>query len=80
MVMQSRIIQVIFMSVYTGGLYFNAGRQNYLDVISWYAIVGYMFFVSMDLFMQAMMPVTITFPIERLVFLKEENSKMYSLT
>lgn len=69
-VMQSRIFQVIFISIYTGGLYFNAGRADYTETIQWYAITGYLFFVSMDLFMQAMMPVTITFPAERLVFLK----------
>jgi ABC-type multidrug transport system permease subunit len=68
------------MSIYTGGLYFNDGRADYTNIIQWYAISGYLFFVSMDLFMQAMMPVTITFPQERLVFLKEENSKMYTLT
>lgn len=50
------------MSIYTGGLYFNAGRGDYKDTIQWYAIIGYLFFVSMDLFMQAMMPVTISFP------------------
>lgn len=68
------------MSIYTGGLYFNAGRQDYTSIIPWYAITGYLFFVSMDLFMQAMMPVTITFPLERIVFLKEENSRMYTLS
>ena len=61
-VMQSRIFQVIFISIYTGGLYFNAGRGNYADTIQWSAIAGYLFFVSMDLFMQAMMPVVISFP------------------
>jgi hypothetical protein len=78
--MKARILQVIFISIYTGGLYFNAGKADYTGVIQWHAITGYLFFLSMDLFMQAMMPVTITFPAERLVFLKEENSKMYTLT
>jgi ABC-type multidrug transport system ATPase subunit len=62
-VMQSRICQVIFMSIYTGGLYFNAGRKDYTNTINWYAIIGYMFFVAMDLYMQAMIPVAITFPL-----------------
>lgn len=79
MVMKSRIVQVIFVSIYTGGLYFNAGRKDYMDVINWNAITGYLFFISMDLFMQSLMPTTLTFPLERLVFLKEENSKMYTL-
>jgi hypothetical protein len=70
LVMQSRIFQVNFLAIYTAGLYFGAGRQDYNDVINWYAIVGYLFFVAMDLFMQAMLPATVTFPMERLIFTK----------
>jgi ABC-type multidrug transport system permease subunit len=27
--MQSRIVQVLFIAIFTGGLYFNIGRQSY---------------------------------------------------
>ena len=33
----------------------------------------------MDVTMQAVTPVAITFPLEHLIFLKEENSKMYTI-
>jgi len=62
-IMQSRIIQVIFISIYTGGLLFNAGRADYTDVIDWSAINGYFFFLSFCLFMQSMMPVALAFPL-----------------
>jgi len=60
--MKSRIVQILFMSIYTGGLYFSAGRVDYTNSINWFAITGYLFFISMDLFMQSLMPVALTFP------------------
>jgi len=33
----------------------------------------------MDIFFQSTMPVALVFPLERLVFQKEENAKMYNV-
>jgi hypothetical protein len=60
--MKGRILQILMMSIYTGGLYFSQGRGDYINPINWYSITGYMFFISMDLFMQSLMPVALTFP------------------
>lgn len=62
LVMKVRIIQLIFMAVFTGGLYFDAGRYDYTDVLRWNTITGYLFFALIDLFFQAMMPVALVFP------------------
>ena len=40
--------------------------------------VGVLFFLVMSSFMGALNPVMIQFPAEREVFLREENSKLYS--
>jgi ABC-type multidrug transport system permease subunit len=76
---KSRFIQILYLTIYIGGLYFNAGRKDYTDRISWITITGFLFFVTLDILFQAMMPIALVFPSERAVFLKEENSKMYGV-
>jgi len=73
---KGRIAQTIFMALLTGFLYFNLS-DNYDDV---YNRNGAFFFITMNQFMSSMQPVLLTFPSERDLFLKEENSKMYSVT
>lgn len=79
MLVKSRFIQIIYLTIYIGGLYFNTGRKDYTDPINWTTISGYFFFISLDILFQAMMPLALVFPTERSVFLKEENSKMYGV-
>lgn len=50
-----------------------------MDPINWNTIAGYLFFISLDILFQSMMPLALVFPQERSVFLKEENSKMYGV-
>ena len=38
---------------------------------------GFLYFHSVVIFMSAILPLVLTFPSERGVFLKEENSKLY---
>ena len=76
---KSRIIQILYLTVYIGGLFFNAGKKDYTDPINWNTIAGYLFFITLDILIQAMMPIALVFPSERSVFLKEENSKMYGV-
>ena len=38
---------------------------------------GFLFFYEVGQFIHSLAPVTLTFPAERAVFLKEENSKLY---
>lgn len=79
MLFKSRVFQSIFLAIYTGGLYFNAGRKDYTDQINWAAIVGYFFFLAISSMMSSLSPVTLVFPAERQVFLKEESARMYSV-
>jgi ATP-binding cassette, subfamily G (WHITE), eye pigment precursor transporter len=76
---KSRFIQILYLTIFIGGLYFNVGRKDYTDIINWNTIAGYLFFVTIDILFQSMMPIALVFPTERSVFLKEENSKMYSV-
>jgi len=62
MVLKVRIIQLVFMAIFTGGLYFNAGRYDYTDQTRWTTITGYLYFCIIDLYFQAMMPVALVFP------------------
>jgi ATP-binding cassette, subfamily G (WHITE), eye pigment precursor transporter len=73
-------VQIIFIWLYIGGLYFDNFHGTYLTNNDWQSLVGFMFFISMDSLMQAMVPITLTFARERENFLKEENSKLYSTT
>lgn len=68
---KARIFQIIFMAIFTGGLYFNVGNKDYTEPISWSTVTGYFFFIGVDLVTQAMTPVALVFPSERVVFLKE---------
>jgi hypothetical protein len=44
MILKVRIFQTIFMAIFTGGLYFNAGRYDYADSLRWNTIIGFLFF------------------------------------
>lgn len=79
MLVRGRVIQVIFVAVYVGGLVFSAGRKDYTNYSNWKAISGFMFFAIMSSFMTSASPVVMNFPAERQILLKEEGSKMYSL-
>jgi ATP-binding cassette, subfamily G (WHITE), eye pigment precursor transporter len=76
---KSRFIQIIYLTIYMGGLYFNAGRTDYTNPLNWNTIAGFLFFIILDILFQAMVPIALVFPSERAVFLKEENSKMYGV-
>jgi len=79
MLVKSRLFQGIFLGVYVGGLYFDLGERDYTQNISWYALTGFIFFHNIAMFMSALSPITLVFPTERPVFLKEENSRLYGV-
>ena len=76
---KSRFIQIIYLTIYIGGLYFNAGRKDYTNILNWNTIAGFFFFIVLDVLFQGLVPLALVFPTERAVFLKEENSKMYGV-
>ena len=46
--------------------------------LSFVALTGFFFFISISSLMMSIIPVTLVFPRERMVFLKEESTKLYS--
>ena len=71
MILKARVVQMIFIAVLLGGLYWKIGTRDYTNLTYWNAITGCFFFATMDIFFQSTMPVALVFPLERLVFLKE---------
>ncbi len=62
MIIKSRIIQSIFMGIYTGGLYFNAASGDHTDPLIWRSVIGFFFFMSISSLMSSLAPVTLIFP------------------
>jgi ATP-binding cassette, subfamily G (WHITE), eye pigment precursor transporter len=79
MLIRSRIFQTIVLAIYIGGLYCKFSG-NYKDTITWHALTGFFFFLSINSVFMALTPVALTFPQERNVFIKEESAKMYGAT
>jgi hypothetical protein len=72
LLIKSRFFQTIFLAVYSSGVFFNITSDgNYTDDKVWSGIVGFFFFTSIASLMTTLNPMSIVFPIERAVFLKE---------
>lgn len=77
-VFRTRLFISIVLGLLIGGVYFNLS-DNYIILeqgekiagIDFYSLAGLLFFMSMTGFMSSLTPVTIVFPKERAVFLKE---------
>ncbi|CAD8112607.1 unnamed protein product [Paramecium primaurelia] len=73
---RGRIVMTIFIGLLIGGIFWTAGSEpGYKGIQS---TIGVLFFLVMSSFMGALNPVIIQFPDEREVFLREENSKLYT--
>jgi ATP-binding cassette, subfamily G (WHITE), eye pigment precursor transporter len=79
MLFKSRLFQYVFLGVYIGGLFFSAGRQDYNSALHWSAITGFLFENNILNMMSSLTPISVVFPLERAVFLKEENARYYSV-
>lgn len=71
MLFKSRFIQSIILALYIGGVYFDTGRRDYTTQANWVAIIGFFFFTAIASLMSALAPISLVFPTERAVFLKE---------
>lgn len=78
LLIKSRFIQTIFISIFSAGLYCKMSG-DYLDILSWRKYTGFFFFLCTNMLMIALAPVTLVFPTERSVFLKEEGAKLYGV-
>jgi ATP-binding cassette subfamily G (WHITE) protein 2 len=79
MLLRSKIIQGIFLALFIGGLYFGVGQNDYTQQLLWNSITGFLFFMTITSMMAFLSPMTLTFPMERDVFFKEQDSKMYNI-
>jgi len=79
MLFKAKILQSIFMALFVGGLYFNIGKKDYTQMTSWQSITGFLFFLTINSMMMTLSPITLAFPLERDVFFKEQDSKMYNV-
>lgn len=79
MLIKLRFIQTVFMGIYAGGLYCKF-TGDYTNKDNWAALIGFFFFMSINMLMMSLAPVQLVFPTERNVFLKEEGSKLYTVT
>lgn len=79
MLMKSKFFQSIFMALFVGGLFFDIGTRDYKYQNYWNSITGFLFFLTINSLMMTLSPITLTFPLERDVFFKEQDSKMYNV-
>ena len=77
MIVKGRMITGIFMGLLTGGIYYGVGT-NIHGFRNLQSTSGTIFFMTVAGIMGALNPVMIQFPAERAVFLREENSKLYT--
>lgn len=78
LLIKSRFFQTVFLSIYVGGIYCRFGA-DYTNNITWQAVVGFLFFLTISSVFMAFTPVTLVFPQQRLVVLKEESGKLYTV-
>lgn len=60
-------------------LYKKDGENDPYNINDMRNINGFLFFLATGDFMEAMNPCALSIPLERQVFLREENSKMYKI-
>ena len=59
---KSRMILLVTLTLYVGGLYFSAGKKDYTDRARWNTIAGFLFFITIDVLFETLVPVTLVFP------------------
>ncbi len=50
------------MALYSGGIFFNFGKKDYLDYQSWLSISGFFFIISVASLTMSIPPIALTFP------------------
>jgi hypothetical protein len=70
------------MALFVGAIYYQLtdGRNDPTNQTDIRNINGCLFFISVSSFMTSLNPAVLTFPPQRAVFLREENSKLYTVS
>ena len=77
MLLTMRIVTTVFISIFTSGVFYRF-NGDFSYGTNWFSLTGFMFFMAISTMMSALAPITMVFPAERDVFLKESGSKLYS--
>jgi hypothetical protein len=82
LIVKSRLIQTIILGLITGALFWQLSSDYSAKGLSkgFNSKNGAFFFLSVSAFMASLSPIILTFPLEKGVFLKEQSSKMYSVS
>lgn len=77
MMLKARTGTAIFLGIFVALIYWQLedGEENPNDVTALNDYLGFLFYISQEIFLNAMFPVALSFPLERAIFLREENSK-----
>jgi ABC-type multidrug transport system ATPase subunit len=68
---------VVMISFMCASVFWRLDKDTYNGI---YGRFGFMFFVAINLFMSQVMGTILSFPVERAVFIRENSSKMYSIS
>ncbi|KAL4474973.1 hypothetical protein ABPG74_001669 [Tetrahymena malaccensis] len=78
---KAKLGQVVSLAVFLGLIYYQLpnGESDPYNAIDARNKNGFLFFLATGAFMESMNAATLSIPIERQVFLREENSKLYKI-
>jgi hypothetical protein len=65
MILISRAVQGIVVSLFIGGIFIGLGEKDYTVLENWLSVTGFLFFMSISSLMTSLSPEAITFPMER---------------
>lgn len=63
MLIRAKFFQSIFMALYIGGIYFDAGTKDYTQRTYWQSATGYLFETTINAMMTSLSPITLSFPL-----------------
>ncbi|EAR86655.2 ABC transporter family protein (macronuclear) [Tetrahymena thermophila SB210] len=78
---KAKLGQVTILAVFLGLIYYQLpnGENDPYNIVDARNKNGFLFFLATGAFMESMNAATLSFPTERQVFLREENSKLYKI-
>ena len=79
LLLKFKLLQVLIIAPYVGGIFYGIGDKNYLERDVWLAITRFLYTITIGSLISTLSPVSLSFLLEREVFFKEESTKMYSV-
>jgi hypothetical protein len=79
MLARSKIIQSIALCLFLAGMFVNLGKQDYLERRYEIMIFGVLAFIATEVVVLSVTPLVLSFPMERDLVFREQNSRMYNM-